>query len=899
MDNIINIVYIVANLSHYSTMISLESLFENNSNNKINITFIADSTVRKDLIKIYEDFAKQQPNIGQYKTVFVDRTKYRYFINNPKFIFVERLYLAEVPELVDYDKFIYLSSSTIINSDLNELFNINISNNSCGGVEYVNPQNIKTTYNFNSNKIIFSNHVLLVNCKKWKENNYAAKILNTYELNNFKKPIGVWVYLNTIINDCKLINYKYEYTEECNVTNPSKFGCSANTLNLYKKFWMHKEKPVIIYINSQVDKQFANQQHSYADLWWEYAKKTPFYEEIKEYKNANKYKLSATSAQNSFRYGWLLSRIWPYIKPYWFRILIGFAIAIPLGLLDGVTAFALKPYMDYVIGGKEFVINAHGLSLNISSIQMSYILPIGVILFAVFQGVLRYLNGYISTWTSQRITNDVKFDLFNRLIHMHPQFFDENSSGIVISRYMSDPGTASAGIVNNLKTITTSLFGALGLIAVMIYSSWQLAIIGVLVLCVAFIPVALIRKRIKDASNKNMVIGGNITTNINETYSGNKVMAAYELQNRQDKYFREQIKNSFNINMSLYKRAGWMSPLMYLIASFGIATVLGVGTYLINSNQMTAGSFASFVTSLLLLYKPVKTLGNTLTGIQNIFVAMGRVFELFDLNPEIKDSPNAKVLKGLNDSITFENVNFEYIPEHPVLHNLNLKVNKGETLAIVGNSGGGKSTLVNLLPRFYDIKSGSVNIDGEDIRNFTIKSLRQNISMVFQDNFLYTGTIKENIMMGNPKATYTDLSNAIKSAHLEEMICELPEGIDTLLGERGLTLSGGQRQRVAIARAMLRNAPIVILDEATSALDNESEAIVQKAMDNLMQNKTVFIIAHRLSTIKNADRIAVINEGRLVELGTHDELMAIENGEYKTLYEMQFKRQEEKQTVYQ
>lgn len=604
-------------------------------------------------------------------------------------------------------------------------------------------------------------------------------------------------------------------------------------------------------------------------------------------------KLETTTAKNSFKYSWLLSRIFPYIKPYLFRIILGFMVAIPLGLLDGVTAFALKPYMDYVIGGKSFAVDWHGISFSINPIQMAFILPIGVILFAAFQGVLRYLNGYLSTWTSQRITNDVKFDLFDRLIHMHPQFFDENSSGVIIQRYMNDPATASNGIVENIKTITTSLFGALGLIAVMLYSSWKLAIIGVIVLCAAFLPVALIRKRIKEASNKNMVIGGNITTNINETYSGNKIMAAYELQDRQNKYFKDQTWKSFNVNMSLYKRSGWMSPIMYIIASFGIATVLGVGTYLINSGEMTAGSFASFVTSLLLLYKPVKTLGNTLTGIQNIFVAMGRVFELFDLETEIKDCKNPKTLTGINNNISFEHVYFEYIPNHPVLKDINLNISKNETLAIVGNSGGGKSTLVNLLPRFYDIKSGSIKFDGVDIREYSIKSLRHNISMVFQDNFLYSGTVKENIMMGKPDATDEELISAIKSAHLEETIKELPQGLETLLGERGLTLSGGQRQRVAIARAMLRNAPIVILDEATSALDNESEAIVQKAMDNLMQNKTVFVIAHRLSTIKNANRIAVINEGELVELGTHEELMSIENGEYKHLYEMQFRTQEE------
>lgn len=604
-------------------------------------------------------------------------------------------------------------------------------------------------------------------------------------------------------------------------------------------------------------------------------------------------KLSTTTAKNSFKYSWLMGRIFPYIKPYMFRIICGFLVAIPLGLLDGVTAFALKPFMDYVVGKQDWIFHILGHEFTLTWQTFAFIIPFGVVLFAGFQGVLRYLNDYISAWTSQRITNDVKMGLFHKLIYMDPQFFDENSSGIIISRYMSDPQTASAGIVDQIKTITTSLFGALGLIGVMLYSSWKLAFIGVLVLCIAFIPVALIRKRIKEASNKNMVIGGNITTNINETYSGNKVMAAYNLQERQENYFKDQIWKSFNINMSLTKRAAWMSPLMYVIASCGIATVLAYGTHLITSGQMTAGAFASFVTSLLLLYKPVKTLGGTLTNIQNIFVAMGRVFELFDLEPEIKNIENAKALAGLNNNITFENVSFAYVEDTPVLKNLNLNIAKNETLAIVGNSGGGKSTLVNLIPRFYDVTSGSIKIDGVDIREYSIESLRQNIAMVFQDNFLFSGTIRENIMMGNPDATEAELEQAIESAHLQEMIAELPDGLDTMLGERGLTLSGGQRQRVAIARAMIKNTPIVILDEATSALDNKSEAIVQKALDNLIKNKTVFVIAHRLSTIKNADRIAVINEGELAELGNHEELLHIPNGIYKSLYEMQFKKQEE------
>ena len=617
------------------------------------------------------------------------------------------------------------------------------------------------------------------------------------------------------------------------------------------------------------------------------------YKDIKKYRMLNQYKLKATSASNSFNYKWLMSRMFPYIKPYLFRIAIGFLIAVPLGLLDGVTALALKPYMDYVIGGKTFELTVHNYNISITSMTMAFLIPAAIILFAGVQGVLRYLNSYISAWVSRMMTNDVKIDLFHRLIHMHPQFFDDNPSGIVISRYVNDPSAAASGIVEQIKTITTSVFGAFGLIAVMLYSSWQLAFIGVAVLCMSFLPITLLRKRMRIASNKNMVISGDITTNMNETYNGNKVMYAYDLQDVRENTFKAQIKEAFDVNMSLTKRTAWMSPMMYMIASLGVATVLGVGTYLINTGKMTAGSFASFVTSLLLLYKPVKTLGGTLTSIQNIFVAMGRVFELFDLEPQIKDCEHPKEFKELREKITFEDVCFEYVPNKPVLKHINLEVRKNETLAIVGNSGGGKSTLVNLINRFYEVKSGAVKYDGTDIREFSLKSLRGSISMVFQDNFLYSGTIKENILMGKPNASSEELEKAIEYAHLNEMIEKLPEGLDTIIGERGLTLSGGQRQRVAIARAMLRNAPIVILDEATSALDNESEAIVQKAMDNLMQNRTVFIIAHRLSTIKNADRIAVINEGELVELGTHEDLMRIENGQYKHLYEMQFKNQEQ------
>lgn len=596
-------------------------------------------------------------------------------------------------------------------------------------------------------------------------------------------------------------------------------------------------------------------------------------------------KLKDTQAQASFRYGWLLKRIFPYIKPFMGRVILGFIVAVPVGLLDGVVSFALKPYMDYVVGQQN--LRLWGLVIPYETLAIA--MPFAIIFFAVFQGLLRYFNTYLTDWTSLKITNSVKNALFATLVYMDTSFFDENSSGLIINRYLTDPDQASKGVVEEIKTFIISLFGALSLITVMLYSSWKLAVVGVVVLTLAFIPIVLIRKKIKSVSNKNTVILGDIMTTMNETYSGNKVVTAYSLQERQKKLFKEGIDNSFRVSISLTKRQGWLSPIMYLIASFGIAFVLYYGTKLIYSGSMTAGSFASFVTSLLLLYKPIKTLGHTMTRIQNIFVAMCRVFELFDYVPVIKDSEKTIDFPKLKNNISFEHVSFEYVKDNPVLNNINLTVNAGETIAIVGNSGGGKSTLVNLIPRFYDVNSGAVKIDGENIKNFRLRDLRDNISFVFQDNFLFTGTIRENIMLAKPEASEYELNSVIEASHLTDVISSLPDGLDTLLGERGLTLSGGQRQRVAIARAMIRNTPIIILDEATSALDNESEAVVQKALDNLIKNKTVFVIAHRLSTIKNADRIAVINNGALVELGTHEQLLAIENGQYKHLYEMQFK----------
>jgi len=595
-------------------------------------------------------------------------------------------------------------------------------------------------------------------------------------------------------------------------------------------------------------------------------------------------KLDDIKTKSAFEYKYLFKRIYPYLKPLSFRIFLTFLLVIPLGLLDGVTAFALKPYIDVVVNNQTLIVKGFELTRDF----LAFWIPPGIVIFAGIQGVLRYLNTYLSDWISMTIANSVKIDLFKKLIFLDSKFYDENSSGLVISRFLNDPDIASKQLVNSIKNFLTAITSAIGLIFVLLYNSWELAIVGVIVLVCAFLPMALLRKKIKEVSNKGAIVGGNITTYFNETYSGNKVISGYNLQDDIFEKVKKLIRETFNLQMSLTKRTGWLSPIMYIIASLGIAFVMLVGNKLIVMGRLTTGSFASFITSLLLLYKPIKTIGHDLTNMQTIFVAIARVFELFDIDSNILDNGKLEPSKH-PETIEFKNVSFGYEKNHNILNNISFTVQKGQTLAIVGNSGGGKSTIVNLLPRFYDVNSGGIYFDNVNIKDFKLDSLRNHISEVFQDNFLFEGTIKENILIGNKNATPEELNRVVKASHLDEFINSLEEGINSYIGENGVTLSGGQKQRIAIARAMIKNSPVVILDEATSALDNKSEKVVQKALDNLMKNKTVFVIAHRLSTIFNADKIIVVENGKIVEEGNHEKLINIENGKYKALYDMQFK----------
>lgn len=567
--------------------------------------------------------------------------------------------------------------------------------------------------------------------------------------------------------------------------------------------------------------------------------------------------------------------MWPFVKPYWIRALLAILICIPVGALDSVIALALKPYMDNVLVDK-------------SASSPAYI-PVLIVAFTTVQGFLNYAATYLNTWVGTKINHDLKRALFKKLMSLEPAFYDKNASGYIIQRFTTDADTACTGLLDNLKLFVSRFFSSVSLIAVLIYNSWQLAIIAVIVLLCALLPLSQVRRRIKGIIKNTIEESSTIITHYNESYAGNKTIASYNLQEKMYRQFNDILRSLFKLTMKMVQKTGWMTPMMHIVVSVGVGGVIGYGSYLIVNGSITSGNFVSFITALIMLYTPIKGIGKNFNNVQVSFLAIERIVEILDTEPSITDKPDAKTLQGVKKEIAFKNVDFGYLPDVKVLRNINLKIKAGSTVAFVGNSGGGKTTIVNLLPRFYDVAAGSVAIDGIDVRDYTLQSLRDNVAVVFQDNFLFSGTIRDNILLGKPDATEAEIKKALQMAYLEDFVNNQEDGLDTDIGERGSALSGGQRQRLAIARAMIKNAPVVILDEATSALDNKSEAVVQKAIDNLMQDRTVFIIAHRLSTIQNADMIVVLNNGEIVETGTHDTLITKENGAYQALYNAQFK----------
>jgi subfamily B ATP-binding cassette protein MsbA len=438
-----------------------------------------------------------------------------------------------------------------------------------------------------------------------------------------------------------------------------------------------------------------------------------------------------------------------------------------------------------------------------------------------------------------------------------------------------------------LTSVLRDCFTIIALTSVVFYRDWKLACIASIVLPLAAIPIVKFGQKLRKFSIKGQIQMGFITSLLHETISGNRIVKAFTMEDYEYRRFSDENDRFFKVLMKRQKIRALSSPVVEALGGVGIAGIVLIGGYAVIRGDSTPGTFGSFLAALLLLYKPFKSLSMVNDLIQGGLAGGSRVFELMDTIPEIRDADGAVPLNGISDSIKFEHASFKYEDEM-VLRDINLEVKVGEVLALVGMSGAGKTTLVNLIPRFYDINEGRIAIDGKDIRTLTIKSLREHIGIVTQQTILFNDTVRNNIAYGDITRSEEEIVEAAKAANAHGFIEKLPSAYDTIIGEMGVKLSGGERQRISIARALLKNAPILILDEATSSLDSESEYQVQVALERLMANRTVFLIAHRLSTIRNAHRILVIDDGRIVEEGTHGELLAM-NRTYKRLYQMQFR----------
>jgi len=566
-------------------------------------------------------------------------------------------------------------------------------------------------------------------------------------------------------------------------------------------------------------------------------------------------------------------RLLHYSRPYWWRITISAVASMLVGGMDGAFAYMTGPLLKQLF-------SEHNQGL----LQL---LPFVVIGIFLLRGVGRYLNEYFIRTAGQLAVQDIRNDVYRNNMFLGLRFFNNNPIGVLMSRVLNDVTIMQEGVANVITGLFRDGFGALFLLGVVFYLNWQLAIIAFLVIPLTIYPAQKIGRRIKNLSRDSQGKRGDISSILQETFSGIKVIKAFGLEQREIGKFEAKNHDYYRFLRKSIKYEGLSTPIMEVLTSFGIAGVIWFGGYQVITGTMTPDAFLSFIAAMILLYSPIKRLSGTYNNLQRSIGAAERVFVIIDEQREIVDRPQAVSLGRAQGLVEFRGVSFRY-NEDNVLQNISLQAAKGEVIALVGPSGGGKTTLVSLIPRFYDVTGGSVLIDGQDVRSIKLRDLLAQIALVDQETTLFNDTIANNIRYGNTNASDIEVEAAALAGFAHDFIMAMPEGYETNIGDRGVRLSGGQRQRLCIARAILKNAPILILDEATSALDTESEHMVQQAINNLMTNRTTFVIAHRLSTILHADKIVVLNRGEIVETGNHSQLLQ-QDGLYKKLHAMQFK----------
>ena len=568
-------------------------------------------------------------------------------------------------------------------------------------------------------------------------------------------------------------------------------------------------------------------------------------------------------------------RLIKYAMPYKGRFV--FAM-ISMLIYSGVAA--LLVYMSKIIMDGVFV-SDNPTSAKKILIELCIAMP----LIYVVKGFADYGKTYFLNYVAQNAIKDLRQDLYNKLITLSHDFYVTHTSSKVMSRVTNDINALQNALLKIPPTVIRDGLIIIGMIGGLFYLHWKYAFFIVVVLPVLAIPLAQFARKLRKASKDSMIQISEIYTSLQEMLSGFTVIKSFCREKHEEKRFAVNNKDYYNVQQRIVRVDARTTPVMEVLSMTGVAIVLWFGGKDVINGAWTLGDFTAFILAVQQMYQPIKNFAQLNSTMQQAVSASERVFEILDQETKIFNLPDAKNIDGFTKNIVYKNVSFEYEQNKSILKDINIDIKKGQTVAFVGSSGSGKSTIANLLLRFYDVNSGEILVDGINIKNLTLESLRDKIGVVSQDVFLFNDTVKYNISYGKLDASDEEIEFAAKAANAHKFISKMPNGYNTLIGERGMKLSGGEKQRIAIARAMLKNPPILVLDEATSALDSESEKLVQEAIETLMKNRTVILIAHRLSTVINADQIVVIDKGTIAEVGKHQELLA-RNGIYTKLYNL-------------
>jgi subfamily B ATP-binding cassette protein MsbA len=598
-----------------------------------------------------------------------------------------------------------------------------------------------------------------------------------------------------------------------------------------------------------------------------------------------------------------LTRLLGYMRPYFLPFAVSVLLLAAVGALSAFPVLLLGPIIDRVLSrstssqGLQLFPGSH-YTVDLQKFIPSYwhnplsVVAVALIGATVIKGICDYLGTYLVNYAGFGLVTDLRNKLYDRILQRSISFFSRHATGVLMSAVINDLEKIQITFSIALAEFLQQFFTALFLVGVVIALGHKLALVLLLFIPFVIVSAGRMGRHVRQTTRKGQDKLADIQNILHETITGNRIVKAFTMENWESRRFHDAARKLFRANLRSVAAQSQSGPLMEIVGAIAVAILLFVGRSVVVTNQtMTQGMFLAFIFAVFKLYDPVRKFALFNNSLQQALGATQEVFRFMDEPDEIRERPGATVLPPFHQSVSFEGVGFAYAEANgdglPILRKINLEVEAGEVVAIVGSSGAGKSTLVHLIPRFFDVSSGAIKIDGHDIRDVTLASLRAQIGIVTQDTILFNDTVRNNIAYGQPNVTQPAVVEAARAALAHDFIQRLPEGYDTVIGEKGLRLSGGERQRIAIARALLKNAPILILDEATSALDTESEALVQSALQNLMSGRTVFVIAHRLTTVRRVDRIVVLENGHITDSGTHEDLLN-RLGTYRKLYELQF-----------